>query len=69
MKENSNQTKRWIVRGLLWGLFMFLTLAIVIPLLDHVQLNANRVLRSLLVWIIMGLIFGYTLHLIEKRKE
>lgn len=59
----------WILRGLLWGIFMFLVMAIASPIAEGLQLECRMVLIKLILWLVMGLAYGYTVHLIEKRKS
>ncbi len=59
----------WVLKGLFWGSFMFLTLAIVMPLLEGVHLVPRVVIIKLVVWLLMGLAYGYTMHHIERKKE
>jgi len=66
--ENIIGKKNWVLFGLLWGTFMFLALSIVFPLLDGSQLNVLHLIKSLVIWLIMGLAFGYTMKLFEQRK-
>jgi len=51
--------KSWVKFGLVWGLFMFLVLNIGFPLWDNAELDYKKMLISLPIWIIGGLIFGY----------
>lgn len=51
--------KSWIKFGLIWGVFMFLMMNIVFPLIDGNGLDIKRVLIGIPVWIVFGLIFGY----------
>ena len=67
--EKINLTTNWIVRGLIWGSFMFLTLAIVIPLVEGAQLVVSAIILKLAVWLVMGLAYGYTVHLIKRKKR
>ena len=67
--ENIIVNKNWVRFGLLWGTFMFFTISIIFPLLENVPLEPVRLFKSLAVWLIMGLVFGYTMKLIERRKD
>ena len=66
--QNENEKPVWMLRGLLWGGFMFLVLEIAKPLTDGIQLQTGKVLMRLMLWLVAGLAYGYTVHLVEKRK-
>lgn len=57
----------WVVYGLLWGSFMFLTMSIILPLLDDVHLDGIRIIKSLVIWLVMGLAFGYIMKRFGQR--
>ena len=65
---NENVKPLWMLRGLLWGIFMFLVIAIATPLAEGLPLEFEKVIIKLILWLVMGLAYGYTVHLIEKRK-
>ena len=53
-----NLRKNWWIRGIVWGLLMFLVLVIILPLIREEGLNASVILIGFAFWIAMGLIFG-----------
>lgn len=57
--------KSWMKFGLGWGVFMFVVLNIVFPLIDGKPLELNRLLIALPVWLVFGLAFGY----ISRKKQ
>jgi len=57
--------KSWVKFGLLWGVFMFLILNVGFPIWDNVALDYQKMLISLPIWLIGGLIFGY----VSRRKK
>ncbi|OYQ46334.1 hypothetical protein CHU92_01540 [Flavobacterium cyanobacteriorum] len=61
--------KSWVKFGLVWGVFMFIMLNIVFPLLDGAQPELIKVLIGLPFWIIAGLIFGYVSRKRTKTKQ
>jgi hypothetical protein len=67
--QNENVKPSWMLQGLLWGIFMFLVMAIAMPLIEGLPLQSGKVLMKLILWLGMGLLYGYTLHLVERRKS
>lgn len=67
--QNESAKSVWILRGLLWGVFMFLVMEIVTPFADGIQLQTGKVLIKLVIWLVAGLVFGYTVNLVERRKS
>jgi hypothetical protein len=67
--QNEKAKPVWMLRGLLWGGFMFLVMEIATPFADGIQLETSKVLMKLVLWIVMGLAYGYTVNLVEKRKS
>lgn len=57
--------KSWVKFGLVWGIFMFLVINVGFPIWDNVALDYQKMLISLPIWIIGGLIFGY----VSRRKK
>lgn len=68
MENTGNSKFKWVQVGLVWGMFMFLTLKIIIPLLEGEHLEMSSLMKSLAAWIIMGLAFGYVSKLIKHRE-
>lgn len=48
---------------------MFITLEIIYPLIDGSGITLLRVLVGLALWLVMGLAFGYILHLGRGSKS
>ncbi len=67
--ENKNKIPTWILRGLLWGFFMFLVMEIATPFADGIPLQFGKIVMKLILWGVVGLAYGYTVHLVEKRKS
>lgn len=61
--------KPWIKFGLFWGLFMVLAIHIVFPLLDGTAIDPIKLLVSIPVWLVFGLIFGYVSRKKEPKKQ
>jgi uncharacterized membrane protein (DUF441 family) len=66
--ESLISTKKCILRGLSWGLFMFLAMAILLPLAKGDQLTIAGLLKEFVIWLFLGLAYGFILHQIEKPK-
>ena len=66
--QNENVKSKWILRGLSWGVFMFLVMAIAMPYAEGVQLNDGKLLVKLVFWLVAGLAYGFTVHLIDRKK-
>jgi spore maturation protein SpmB len=67
--QNENAKPVWILRGLLWGGFMFVIMEIVRPFADGIQLQTDKVLLKIILWLVAGLAYGFTVNLVEKRKS
>jgi hypothetical protein len=67
--QNEKTKPVWMLRGLLWGGFMFLVMEIATPFADGIQLETGKVLMKLVLWLVAGQAYGYTVHLVEKRKS
>ncbi len=66
---SGKNTFHWILRGLIWGLLMFMGMAIAIPYAEGVPLHSGNVFVKFLIWMVGGLIYGYTFHWIESKKD
>ena len=51
--------KDWVKVGLVWGVWMFLAMAFVWPLIDREGITLKTVIIKFIYWIIAGLVFGY----------
>lgn len=67
--QNNGQNQNWVKRGLIWGAFMFLGLAILFPLAEGDNLFIGRLLIKLIIWLILGLGYGYFIHEIGSAKK
>ncbi len=47
--------------GLSWGLFMFVIMTIIWPLIDGEGINMKRIIVGLIIWTLGGLAFGWTM--------
>lgn len=51
--------KNWIKRGLIWGGFMFLAMAILFPLAEDTPITVCGLLVKAVIWLGVGLGYGY----------
>lgn len=62
--------KPWVKFGLGWGLYMFVAMAFIWPLLDNsLEITFNNVIFKFVFNLISGLIFGYLQHKYKKYKH
>mgnify|MGYP000403894076 CR=1 FL=1 len=62
--------KPWVKKGLIWGSIMFVIMTFVFPYLQEQEITLSKVLFSVFLWSVMGLLFGYTLrNRINKVKK
>ena len=57
--------KSWVKFGLFWGLFMAVVLNVLFPLFDGTAIQPMKLLVSIPVWLVFGLIFGY----VSRKKQ
>jgi hypothetical protein len=67
---NLTQPKvKWLLAGLLFGLLMYIFMAILFPLIKGETLTQKGLLIGIPVWVIAGLLFGFTMKIINGRKK
>jgi hypothetical protein len=66
--ENKNTTKNWLKSGLFFGLFMFVTMMILFPLIGQKEITQKSLLIGLPIWLICGLFWGYTMKALMNKK-
>lgn len=59
---------KWWKEGLSWGLFMFVLMGLGYPLVVGDALSWTSVSVSLLLWLIGGMGYGYTMHLFFRKQ-
>ena len=64
---NSFDSQNWIQTGLTWGLIMFLLVSLLIPYLNGQEITAKTISIGLIIWIIGGLAFTYSLKLFLNK--
>ena len=66
--EKKNSTKNWLKLGLFWGLFMYITMTYIFPLINHEEITKTKMLIGIPFWLIGGLGFGYTMKVLMNKK-
>ncbi len=59
----------WIRQGLYWGLFMYIFMNLIFPLLGREGITSKKVLIGIPIWTLAGLGFGYTMKLINGKSK
>jgi hypothetical protein len=59
----------WVIEGLIWGLFMFVIMGLIFPFLTGEDNGLREIALYLLVWLLGGLAYGYTMHWFRKRSS
>ena len=54
--------KKWQKAGFAWGLFMFLIMTIVWPLIDGDEITVKSVIVGIIIWAVAGLAFGWSMR-------
>ncbi len=70
--EPKGTTRHWLVTGLLFGLFMYLIMTFVYPLIAQHEITQKSILIGIPLWLIGGLGWGYTMKIVlnkGKRKN
>ena len=66
--EKKNRTKNWLIAGLYFGLFMFVSMVIVFPLIAGKEISLESIVIGIPLWTIGGLWWGYTMKLWMNKK-
>jgi len=66
--EKKNTTKNWLKSGLFFGLFMFIAMTFIFPLIEQEPITKKHILISIPIWLIAGLGWGYTMKIWMNRK-
>jgi hypothetical protein len=56
----------WMKQGIFWGLFMYVFMILLFPLVDGEGLELRKALIGIPLWMIAGLTFGYTMKLMNR---
>ncbi|WP_299012109.1 hypothetical protein [uncultured Polaribacter sp.] len=60
--------KPWIRFGLAWGLYMFVGMTFVWPLIDGEEITFKNVIVKFVLHMLFGLLFGYVSSKYKKYK-
>jgi hypothetical protein len=66
--KKKNTTWAWIKAGLFFGLFMFVFMGILFPLIEKEPITAKRLLVSFPIWIVAGLGWGYIMKVWMNKR-
>jgi hypothetical protein len=67
--EQKNTKRQWLISGLLFGLFMFIAMEILYPLIAGHEITQKALLITAPLWMICGLAYGYTMKIVTSRRE
>jgi len=59
---------KWWHVGLRWGLFMYIFIEILLPLIEGEGITQKKILIGIPLWTITGLLFGLTMKIIGGKK-
>lgn len=69
-QPNPYEGNGWIKQGLSWGLFMFVTMTFVLPLIQGDKITLSGILIGIPIWTLASIVFGYTMKsLLGKPKR
>jgi hypothetical protein len=60
---------QWLRAGLFFGFFMYVFMDILSPLIKGETLTQKGLLIGIPVWVVVGLLFGFTMKLINRKKK
>lgn len=67
--STSRKNFKWILFGVIWGIIMFLIMAIATPYAEGLPLHPGKLMVKLVIWLSGGLACGYIVHLIGRRNK
>ncbi|MCX8020478.1 MAG: hypothetical protein N2747_08305 [Chitinophagaceae bacterium] len=59
----------WVKQGLLFGLYMYVFMILIFPLIEGEEITLRKILLGIPLWTIGGLIFGYLMKLISGKSK
>lgn len=66
--EKKNTTIHWLKSGLWVGLFMYVAMEIIFPVIDQKEITQKSLLIGIPFWLICGLGWGYTMKVWMNKK-
>jgi len=67
--EQENTTRKWLIAGLFFGLFMFIAMEILYPLITEHEITLKALLIGIPLWLFGGLGWGYTMKIVMNKRE
>ena len=66
----SEPTKsQYFLSGLFWGIFMYVFMTILFPLIQGENLTQRRLLIGIPIWAVAGFLFGFAMKIIKSGKR
>ena len=65
----SEPKKQWLRAGLLFGLFMFIIMEILYPLIQGENLTKKGLLTGIITWTLAGFLFAFMTKIINIKKK
>jgi hypothetical protein len=62
----SKHTK-WLVFGLIWGVFNFIIVCVFLPYYKNDPLDYNNLLQTFFIWLLSGMGFGLFIGFINRK--
>lgn len=64
--SNAFDKKNWFKTGIFWGVFMFVTMSIIYPLLNKQALVLKHVLIEILIWLAAGIVMSFIMNMFMR---
>lgn len=61
--------KPWIKQGIFWGVFMFISMNIILPVFNDEAIRIKTLIFSFFYWILGGLITGKLIEKIHRKSR
>lgn len=68
IEEKKLSSKSWLRSGFFFGIFMFVSMVLVYPLFKGETITLERVVIGLPLWLVGGLVWGFTMKRWIRRK-
>lgn len=67
--EETFNNKRWMISGIVWGVMLYIFSVIVLPIILKETITWRSILISIPIWIVGGLLFGFSMNRYYSRKS
>ncbi len=67
-EQDMKSKQYWFISGLVFGMVMFLLMEIITPLTEGLDITSRRILISIPIWLLGGLLWGYVMHKWMNKK-